>query len=222
MKLQETVRDLKFGEDPSDLRLKSYFRSIINLNQILDKKATDETLIQVIELNELDTKTKEQKNVTHIIEAETGIVDEAIKELLQYQEPINLSDVDVLLNYINIVTIKTLLANLFDSTYANNHKIVLECLNMVIYTLGVDTSSYLYILVPALSYYALMGTTVHDYVVLQLFERILKVCGSEFGLKSQRNIDLLMDIILRKLSESKHKEKCLDTLIELINSSKQL
>lgn len=190
------------------------------MNQILDKKATDETLIQVIELNELDTKTNEQKNVNKMIESETGIVDEDIKELLQYQEPINLSDVDLLLNYINTVTIKTLLVNLFDSSYASNHRVVLDCLNMVVYTLGVETSSYLDILVPSLSHYALLGSTSLDYVVLQLFEKILKACGSQFGQKSQKNIDLLMEIIMKKITEGKHKEKCLDTLIELINSSK--
>lgn len=173
----------------------------------------------MIELNELDTKTKEQKNMSKIIEAETAIVDESIKELLQYQEPINLSDVDLLLNYINTVTIKTLLVNLFDSSYTSNHRVVLDCLNMIVYTLGVETSSYLHILVPALSHYALLGPTTLDYVVLQLFEKILKACGAHFGLKSQRNIDYLMDIIMKKLSEGKHKEKCLDTLIELINSS---
>jgi uncharacterized iron-regulated protein len=189
------------------------------LNQILDKKATDETLTQVIELNELDTKTNEQKNVTKMIEAETNIDEENIKELLQYQEPINLSDVDLLLNYVNTVTIKTLLVNLFDSSYASNHRVVLDCLNMVVYTLGVETSSYLHILVPALSHYALLSSTILDYVVLQLFEKILKACGAQFGLKSQKNIDSLMEIIMKKLSEGKHKEKCLDTLIELINSS---
>jgi uncharacterized iron-regulated protein len=190
------------------------------LNQILDKKATDETLIQVIELNELDTKTKEQKNMNTIIETEIGIIDENIKELLQYQEPINLSDVDMLLNYINTVTIKTLLVNLFDTSYASNHRIILDCLNMIVYTLGIETSPYLYILVPALSHYALLSSTTLDYVVLQLFEKILKACGANYGLRSQRNIDMLMDIILKKLSEGKHKEKCLDTLIELINSSR--
>lgn len=190
------------------------------MNQILDKKATDETLIQVIELNELDTKTKEQKNMNTIIETEIGIIDENIKELLQYQEPINLSDVDMLLNYINTVTIKTLLVNLFDTSYASNHRIILDCLNMIVYTLGIETSPYLYILVPALSHYALLSSTTLDYVVLQLFEKILKACGANYGLRSQRNIDMLMDIILKKLSEGKHKEKCLDTLIELINSSR--
>lgn len=164
-------------------------------------------------------KTQEQKNLTKMIEADTGIMDESIKELLQYQEPINLSDVDLLLNYINTVTIKTLLANLFDTSYVNNHRLVLECLNMVVYTLGVETSSYLNIMVPALSHYTVSAASL-DYVVLQLFEKILKACGPQFGLKSQRNIDSLMEIIMKKLSEGKHKEKCLDTLIELINSSK--
>lgn len=218
----ETVLDWKWNEDPSEQRLKTYFRSIINLNQILDNKATDDTLTQVIELNELDTRKTEKKNVSQIIEAEIGIVDESLKDLLQFMDPINLSDVDSLLNYITSVTIKTLLMYLFDSTYIANHRVIIECLNLLVYTIGRETSSYLHILVPSLSHYTKQKSCTLDHQILQLFERILKACGSNFGQKSQKNIDLLMEIILRNLSEGKFKEKCLDTLIELMKTSKLL
>jgi hypothetical protein len=214
------VLDWKWNEDPSEQRLKTYFRSIINLNQILDNKATDDTLTQVIELNELDTRKKEKKNVNQIIEADIGIVDDNLKDLLQFMDPINLSDVDSLLNYITNVTIKTLLMYLFDTTYTANHRVIIECLNLLVYTIGRETSSYLHILVPSLSHYTNQKSCTLDHQILQLFERILKACGSTFGQESQKNIDLLMEIILRNLSEGKYKEKCLDTLIELIKTSR--
>lgn len=212
--------DWKFTEDPSEQKLKSYFRSIINLNQILDHKPTDDTLTQVIELNELDTKKQEKKNVNQIIEADIGLMDDDLKEILTYIDPVNLSDVDSLLTYITSVTIKTLLVYLFDQTCSANHRTILDCLNLVIYTIGKETSNYLKILVPALSHYTKQRSCNLDHEVLQLFDRILKSCGPNFGMESQHNIDLLMEIILRYLSEGKLKEKCLDTLIELIRTSK--
>lgn len=103
--LSEIVLDWKFAEDPSETRLKNFFKNIINLNQILDKSIGDETLTQVIELNELGTKRKDQKDVNRILGSETGIRDENIKELLQFKDPINLSDVESLLSYITNVMI---------------------------------------------------------------------------------------------------------------------
>jgi hypothetical protein len=215
----ETLLDYKSTEDPSDQKLKTYFRSIINLNQILDHKPTDDTLTQVIELNELDTRKKEKKNVNEMIEAEIGLMDNDLKEILTFTDPVNLSDVDSLLSYITSTTIKTLLIYLFDQTCSSNHRTIIDCLNLVIYTIGRETSNYLKVLVPALYHYTKLKSCNLDHEVLQLFDRILKSCGPNFGMESQRNIDLLMEIILRNLSEGKLKEKCLDTLIELIRTS---
>lgn len=57
----------------------------------------------MIELNELGTKKKDQKDMNKILGSETGIRDENIKELLQFKDPINLSDVESLLSYITNV-----------------------------------------------------------------------------------------------------------------------
>lgn len=99
----EIVLDWRFAEDISETRLKNFFKNIINLNQILDKSTGDDTLTQVIELNELGTKKKDQKDMNKILGSETGIRDENIKELLQFKDPINLSDVESLLSYITNV-----------------------------------------------------------------------------------------------------------------------
>lgn len=174
----------------------------------------------MIELNELDTKKQEKKNVNQIIEADIGLMDDNLKEILTNIDPVNLSDVDSLLTYITSVSIKTLLVYLFDQTCSANHRTILDCLNLIVYTIGKETSNYLKILLPALSHYTKQKSCNLDHEVLQLFDRILKSCGPNFGSESLQNIDLLMEIILRYLGEGKLKEKCLDTLIELIRSSK--
>ena len=86
------------------------------------------------------------------------------------------------------------------------------------YTIGKEISPYLYILVPCLSHYINSCNSNLNHEILQLFEKI-KACGAKFGSESQRNVDLVIEIILRNLSDGKCKEKCLDTLVELIDSS---
>lgn len=116
------------------------------------------------------------------------------------------------------VTLKTLLLNLFDQSLALNHKFILEDLNTIAYTIGKEISPYLYILVPCLAHYISSSNNALNKEILQLFEKILKYCGSKFG-ENQRNVDLLIEIVLKNLQVPKCKEKCLDTLIELIDSS---
>ena len=211
--------DWRIREDPCEVRLKNFFKNIINLNQILNKNAGEDTLTQVIELNELETKRKDQKDVNKILTSETGIRDESIKELLQLKDPINLSDIESLLSYITNVTLKNLLLNLFDLSLTSNHKYIIDDLNTIVYTIGKEISPYLYILVPCLAHYINSCNSDLNHQILQLFEWILKACGSRFGSESPRNVDLLIEIILKNLSDGKCKESCLDTLIELIDSS---
>ncbi len=115
---------------------------------------------------------------------------------------------------------KTLLINLFDPSLALNHKFtIIEDLNTIVYSLGKEISPYLYILIPCLYHYLIFINKSLNHEILQLFEKILKACGSRFGTESPNNVDILLDIILKNLSDGKCKEKCLDTLIELIYSS---
>lgn len=103
-----------------------------------------------------------------------------------------------------------------------NHKFIIEDLNTIVYTIGKEISPYLYILVPCLSHYINSCNSNLNHEILQLFEKMIKACGAKFGSESQRNVDLVIEIILRNLSDGKCKEKCLDTLVELIDSSRQL
>lgn len=177
-------------------------------------------MTQVIELNELGTRRKDQKDVNKILGSETGIRDENIKELLQLKDPINLSDIESLLSYITNVTLKTLLLNLFDLSLTSNHKHIIEDLNAIVYTIGNEISPYLYIVVPCLAHYTNSCNSDLNENILKLFEKILKACTSRFGTESPRNVDLLLEIILKNLSDGKCKDSCLNTLIELIYTSK--
>lgn len=199
--------------------MKGFFKSIINMNQILDKSVGDDNLTQVIELNELGMKKRDQKDKGRLFDDESSLRDDSIKEILQFKDPINLSDIDSLLAYITNVTLKTLLINLFDLTLTLNHKYIIDDLNTIVYTIGKEISPYLYILVPSLAHYSKFCNTSLNHEILQLFQKILKDCGPKFGAESQKNVDLLIELILNNLNEPKCKEKCLDTLIELVDSS---
>ena len=120
------------------------------------------------------------------------------------------------------MTLKTLLLNLFDLSLTSNHKYIIDDLSTIVYTISKEISPYLYILVPCLAHYINSCNQDLNHQILQLFEKILKACGSRFGSESPRNVDILIEIILKNLSDGKCKEKCLDTLIELIDSSMKL
>lgn len=165
-------------------------------------------------------KKRDMKNVGKLINDDTQLRDDNIKELLQLKDPINLSDIDSLLSYITNVTLKTLLTNLMDMTLTLNHRFIIDDLNTIVYTIGKEISPYLYILVPALCYYSKFCNTLLNHEILQLFQKILKDCSAKFGSESQKNVDLLIELILNNLNDPKCKEKCLDTLIELVDSSR--
>lgn len=151
--------------------------------------------------------------------SEKGVRDESVKEALLVKDPINLSDIESLLAYITSVTLKTLLLNLFDMTLAHNHHFVLEDLNTIVYTIGKEISPYLHLLVPALAHYAGHCQSSLNQEILQLFEMTLKYCGSKFGSESQKHVDLVIDVVLDNLAVPKCKEKSLDALIALVESS---
>jgi hypothetical protein len=108
----------------------------VNLNQVFEKSSEDETLHHVIELNELGTQKRDQRDLKQIMNNDLGIRDESIRALLRSTDSINLSDIDALLSYITNVTLKTLLSNLFDMSIALNHKYIIEDLNTIVYTIG--------------------------------------------------------------------------------------
>lgn len=60
-------------------------------------------MTQVIELNQLGTKKKDQMDMSIVLMNETGVTDEKIRALLLSREAINLSDVESLLNHITSV-----------------------------------------------------------------------------------------------------------------------
>jgi hypothetical protein len=206
-------------EDQCEFRLKEFFQNIINMNQVLDKGGVEEGLNQIIELNTIGTKGREDRDLL----ARTGptpmVTQDSIKELLAMNDPITLGDTDSLLSYTTVVTLKTLLLNLFDQSLLLNHKFILDDLNMIVYTIGKEIAPYLYLLVPCLSHYISSSSAHLNREILELFEKILKICGHKFGEQSQRNVDLLIEIILKNLTVPKCKEKSLDTMIELIDSS---
>jgi hypothetical protein len=189
------------------------------LNQILDKSSASNSVTQVIQLNDMGTKKKDSGEINKLFNNENGVRDENVREALQFKDPINLSDIDSLLAYITSVTLKTLIVNLFDLTLTLNHRYIIDDLNTIVYTIGKEICPYLHILIPSLSYYVnnCNGTLNHE--ILQLLEMILKYCGSKFGAESQTHVDLVIDIILNNLKDFKYKEKCLDTLIALLESS---
>jgi hypothetical protein len=189
------------------------------LNQILDKSNASNSVTQVIQLNDLGTKRKDQSEINKLFNNENGVRDEGVREALQFKDPINLSDIDSLLAYITSVTLKTLIVNLFDLTLTLNHRYIIDDLNTIVYTIGKEISPYLHILIPSLSYYVNNYNSALNQEILQLLEMILKYCGSKFGAESQTNVDLVIDIILNNLKEFKCKEKSLDTLIALLESS---
>lgn len=217
---QELILNWNFTEDPCENKLKHFFKNIFNINQVLDKSITDESLSQVIELNEIGLKKGDLKNKQNLLNDETQQRDDNIRDLLQLKDPINLSDIDSLLAYITNVTLKTLLMNLMDMTLTLNHRFIIDDLNNIVYTIGKEISPYLHILVPALYYYSKFCSTQLNHEILQLFQKILKDCGAKFGTESQKNVDLLIELILNNLEDPKCKEKCLDTLIELVDSSR--
>lgn len=215
----EMILNWNFTEDPCENKLKGFFKNIINMNQILDKNIRDEALTQVIELNDLGLNKGDLKNRGKLVKNEIQLRDDDIRELLQLKDPINLSDIDSLLSYITNVTLKTLLTNLMDMTLTLNHKFIIDDLNTIVYTIGKEISPYLYILVPALCYYSKCCNNLLNHEILQLFQKILKDCSAKFGSESQKNVDLLIELILGNLNDPRCKEKCLDTLIELIDTS---
>lgn len=176
-------------------------------------------MTQVIQLNDLGTKNKARGEINKLFSNDNGVRDESVKEALQFKDPINLSDIDSLLAYITSVTLKTLLVNLFDLTLTLNHRYIIDDLNTIVYTIGKEISPYLHILIPSLTYYVNQCNRSLSHEILQLLEMILKYCGPKFGAESQANVDMAIDIILNSLHEPKCKEKCLDTLIALMESS---
>jgi hypothetical protein len=99
----DIILSKQISEDRCEIRLKNFFKNIINLNQIFDKSVGDEILTQVIELNQLGTKKKDQMDMSIVLMNETGVTDEKIRALLLSREAINLSDVESLLNHITSV-----------------------------------------------------------------------------------------------------------------------
>ena len=100
---EKLVLDWKIPEDKSENRLKDFFQNIINLNQVLDKATTDEGLTQIIELNSIGLKNKDNGALHPSLKTSTIVTEDSIKELLALNDPINLSDTESVLAYTTIV-----------------------------------------------------------------------------------------------------------------------
>lgn len=210
----------KFQEDPSDVQLKDFLRNIINLNQYLEKNTGQETAVKAIQLTEMGLNKKDQREVNKILAEDSTISDEGIKQLLHYKDPLNLSDIESLLQCITSTTLRTLFLNLFDMSLVTNHKYIIQVLHSIVYTVGKRISPHLDIMVPCLIHYINDSRTLLTGEIMTLFEKILKACGSKYGSGSPKHVHLLVDTLLKNLSEGRCMEKCLDTLTSLINSSR--
>lgn len=163
---------------------------------------------------------QETKDKQNLLRREKEIFDEDIKALLEYTHLINHSNIDDLLEYIINATIKSLLQKLFDQSLILNHKYIIQAIDTIAYGIGDGIAPYLDIIIPCFSYYLRKNDNQLNFDILKLFEKLLKLCGSDFGTKTSKNIDLLLQVVLKGLAFGECKMKCLDTLIELIESSK--
>lgn len=186
----------------------------------MDSNSGEETALQAIQLTEMGLSKKDQREVNKILAEDSTISDEGIKVLLHYKDPLNLSDIESLLHCITSTTLRTLFLNLFDMSLATNHKYIIQVLHSIVYTIGRRISPYLDIIVPCLIHYINYCSSSLTGEIMTLFEKILKACGSRYGADSPKHVQLLVETILKNLSEGRYMEKCLDTLISLINSSR--
>jgi len=213
------------GGNPGEIKLKSFFENVLNLNQIVSTNYEEKSnVLPIYALTEHKSSLEDKQT---ILNQEVEILDENIQELLRYPNFINLSNIDTLLEYITDVTVKALLLKLFDETLIHNHKDIIDTLYSIVYSIEEGISPYLHIIVPCLSHYFLKysNKSRSHTKILKLFENILMKCGASFGSVDQNNINLLLGIVLKILNESTDRDtimKCLDTLIELIESNKHL
>ena len=190
------------------------------MNEILEKSTGDESLNQVIQLNAVNYQRKDQKELIKSSNSQSTISSSYIQEMLELKDSINLSDTESLLTYITNLTLKTLLSSLLDMSLIGNHKYIIEDLKSIVETIRVKISPYLHIIVPCLAHYMNHCGSDLNSDIFTLFTVTVNACQVKFGEESQRNVDILVDVIFTNLFEKKWMDYCLQTLKALITTSR--
>ena len=117
---------------------------------------------------------------------------------------------EVLLNYITIITLKALLQDQLDSSVSVHHKYIINNLHDIVYALGKEITPYLNILVPCQSHYLKKSQNDNNLNtnqgelnlnILKLFEKIQKACMQSFGLSNPANVDYIIDMVIEHIKD---------------------